>query len=38
MREMYVIFGATGGIGSALAKRLSENADIIYLLGAAKRS
>lgn len=33
MQKVYAIFGATGGIGSVLAKRLSENGDVIYLLG-----
>ena len=33
MQKVYAIFGATGGIGSVLTKRLSETGDIIYLLG-----
>ena len=33
MQKVHAIFGATGGIGSVLAKRLSETGDIIYLLG-----
>lgn len=33
MQKVHAIFGATGGIGSVLTKRLSENGDIIYLLG-----
>lgn len=33
MPKVYAIFGATGGIGSVLTKRLSETGDIIYLLG-----
>jgi len=33
MEKVYAIFGATGGIGSALIKRLSETQSIIYLLG-----
>jgi len=33
MQKVYAIFGATGGIGSVLSKRLSETGDIIYLLG-----
>ncbi|MCE2983249.1 MAG: SDR family oxidoreductase [Parachlamydia sp.] len=33
MQKVYAIFGATGGIGSVLTKRLSETGEIIYLLG-----
>lgn len=33
MQKVHAIFGATGGIGSVLTKRLSETGDIIYLLG-----
>lgn len=33
MQKVYAIFGATGGIGSVLVKRLSETGSIIYLLG-----
>lgn len=33
MQKVYAIFGATGGIGSVLTKRLSENGNTIYLLG-----
>lgn len=33
MQKIYAIFGATGGIGSVLTKRLSETGDKIYLLG-----
>jgi 3-oxoacyl-[acyl-carrier protein] reductase len=33
MQKVYAIFGATGGIGSVLTKRLSEEGHIIYLLG-----
>jgi NAD(P)-dependent dehydrogenase (short-subunit alcohol dehydrogenase family) len=33
MKKVYAIFGATGGIGSVLTKRLSETGNIIYLLG-----
>jgi NAD(P)-dependent dehydrogenase (short-subunit alcohol dehydrogenase family) len=33
MQKVYAIFGATGGIGSILTKRLSESGGIIYLLG-----
>lgn len=36
MKKVYAIFGATGGIGSVLARRLSETGDIIYLLGRNK--
>jgi 3-oxoacyl-[acyl-carrier protein] reductase len=33
MKKIYAIFGATGGIGSVLTKRLSEMDHIIYMLG-----
>lgn len=33
MQKVYAIFGATGGIGSVLTKRLSETGNIVYLLG-----
>ena len=33
MRKVYAVFGAAGGIGSVLVKRLSERGEIIYLLG-----
>lgn len=33
MQKVYAIFGATGGIGTVLTKRLSEKGNIIYLLG-----
>lgn len=33
MQKVYAIFGATGGIGTVLTKRLSETGGIIYLLG-----
>jgi 3-oxoacyl-[acyl-carrier protein] reductase len=33
MKKVYAIFGATGGIGSVLTKRLLEIGDTIYLLG-----
>lgn len=33
MQKIYAIFGATGGIGSALCKLLSEKKHKIYLLG-----
>lgn len=33
MPKVYAIFGAAGGIGSVLTKRLSEKGDIVYLLG-----
>jgi 3-oxoacyl-[acyl-carrier protein] reductase len=36
MAKVYAIFGATGGIGSVLTKRLSEIGGIIYLLGRNK--
>ncbi len=33
MQKVYAIFGAAGGIGSVLAKRLSEMGNVVYLLG-----
>ena len=33
MPKVYAIFGAAGGIGSVLTKRLSDQGGIIYLLG-----
>jgi len=33
MQKVYAIFGAAGGIGSVLTKRLGKTGDIIYLLG-----
>jgi NAD(P)-dependent dehydrogenase (short-subunit alcohol dehydrogenase family) len=33
MQKVHAIFGAAGGIGSVLAKRLSDAGDIVYLLG-----
>lgn len=33
MNKVYAIFGATGGIGSVLAKRLSITGNTVYLLG-----
>ncbi len=32
MQKVYAIFGATGGIGSILTKRLSETGAIVYML------
>ena len=36
MQKVYAIFGATGGIGSVLTKKLSESGNIVYLLGRNK--
>lgn len=33
MQKVYAIFGATGGIGSVLTRRLAKTGSIIYLLG-----
>lgn len=33
MQKVYAIFGATGGIGTVLTKRLSEAGNTVYLLG-----
>ncbi len=33
MKKVHAIFGATGGIGSVLAKQLVATGDVIYLLG-----